>query len=547
MKVKRKLPLLMILLVVVPLLILSAVISLYVSKSSLEARKQSLSDVSSSIANYLEEFYTTQLNDLKFTAQIPAFTAFLNQPDDSIKQDTAQQLLSLSTNLTSVVNRNALIDLSGNVVASSDPNYVGTNLQDSDLFQTLIGQNKDAYNAVVDTSAPGIKCLSMAVKIYDPSQKLIGILNRNVSIGSINQQISQRKVGESGYVYILDSKAEQLSNFEDTTLSNDAQNTLLDNDTTLKKFITDVENNRLKEDTGFFDYSYKGTPILSNYRQIPISNWVIVVSMPQNEVFKEFKTLQLMLLTTTFIIALIALFIGMQIAKTITSPLTYLTEKIKEIQRENFSIRCELPGNNEFHELAENINTMTFSLETSKHELVKTNELLKKFAYIDGLTNIPNRKSMYHTLDTLFKKHNNQALILFDLNGFKAINDTFGHYMGDAALIAVAKILKNITTDDIHPARLGGDEFLIFVSSFSTPADIFSLADDLLKNIRNIKNLKEQAVNLSASMGIAFSSEEIMNRSQWIRQADEAMYNAKHNESVNYSIYEGEYDLFKKI
>ena len=80
MKVKRKLPLLMILLVVIPLLILSSIISIYMSRSSLEMRKQALSDVSESIANYLEEFYKTQMEDLEFTAQIPSFAKSLTDP-----------------------------------------------------------------------------------------------------------------------------------------------------------------------------------------------------------------------------------------------------------------------------------------------------------------------------------------------------------------------------------------------------------------------------------------------------------------------------------
>lgn len=251
-----------------------------------------------------------------------------------------------------------------------------------------------------------------------------------------------------------------------------------------------------------------------------------------------------MLLLTTLTITLVALFIGIQLAKTITNPLTYLTEKIKQIQHENFSVRCEIPGDDEFHELADNINQMTETLEISKHELVKTNELLKKSAYIDGLTNIPNRKSIYHTMDTLFRKYNNQALFLFDLNGFKTINDTFGHHMGDAALNAVAKILKGIASDNVFPARLGGDEFLVFINNYSNPKDVLDLAENILRNIENIKNLREHPVNLSASLGITFLKDDTINRSQWIRQADEAMYDAKHDETSAYAIYEKESDLF---
>lgn len=535
----------MILLVVIPLLILSSIISVYMSRNSLEMRKQSLSDVSESIANFLEEFYKTQMDDLEFTAQIPAFARSLTDPSDSEHLEAAQQLLNISAKTNSVVNRNSIIDLSGNVMASSDPNYQGTNLRDSNMFKTLIEQNKDSYSEVVDTPSNGSKYLSLAIKIYDASQKPIGILNRTVSIGSINQQINQRKVGESGYVYILDSKARELSTIMEEGLPSDgSQENILTQDADLKKFISDVENNRLKNNTGFFTYNYDDVPVIANYKKIPTSGWVVVVCMTQTEIFKEANTLQTMLLFTTLAITLIALFIGIQIAKTITHPLTYLNEKIKQIQHGNFSVRCEIPGDNEFHELAENINQMTESLEVSKHELVKTNELLKKSAYIDGLTNIPNRKSIYHTIDTLFKKYNNQALFLFDLNGFKTINDTFGHHMGDAALNAVSKILKSIASDNIFPARLGGDEFLVFINNYSNPKDVVDLAESILRNIENIKNLREHPVNLSASLGIAFLRDDVINRSQWIRQADEAMYDAKHDEASAYAIYEKEFDLF---
>ena len=212
------------------------------------------------------------MDDLAFTAQIPAFAQSLSNPSDPELLEPAQQLLNISTKTNSVVNRNSIIDLTGNVIASSDPNYQGTNVRDSNMFKTLIEQNKDSYNEVVDTPSNGNKCLSLAIKIYDASQRPIGILNRNVSIGSINQQISQRKVGDSGYVYILDSKAKQLSTIMEEGLSSeDSQKNALNNDADLKKFISDVENNRLKSNTGFFTYNYDGTHVIANYEKIPKS------------------------------------------------------------------------------------------------------------------------------------------------------------------------------------------------------------------------------------------------------------------------------------
>ena len=70
------------------------------------------------------------------------------------------------------------------------------------------------------------------------------------------------------------------------------------------------------------------------------------------------------------------------------------------------------------------------------------------------------------------------------------------------------------------------------------------LAESILRNIENIKNLREHPVNLSASLGITFLKDDTINRSQWIRQADEAMYDAKHDETSAYAIYEKESDLF---
>ncbi len=164
-------------------------------------------------------------------------------------------------------------------------------------------------------------------------------------------------------------------------------------------------------------------------------------------------------------------------------------------------------------------------------ERKRTEEALTHQAHYDKLTHLPNRSLLHDRLCSALARahrHGRQVAVLYiDLDGFKAINDTFNHEVGDQVLIKVAHQLKEALREEDTAARLGGDEFVVLLADLehAEQADIVAkrLIDQLVLNIEQ----DEHQLPLSASIGMAIYPDDADAADSLLRQADEAMYRAK--------------------
>ena len=179
-------------------------------------------------------------------------------------------------------------------------------------------------------------------------------------------------------------------------------------------------------------------------------------------------------------------------------------------------------------ELKRTADELTRSNDEMKH---KENHL-RYMAYHDALTGLPNRKAFVEELDKslCWTKNSNYslALLFVDLDGFKQVNDSLGHDMGDILLVTVAQRLNNCLRGSDTVSRLGGDEFTIILRKIPDPQVAAKIADKILKSITEPIVLENHSARISASIGIAIYPHSANNPESLIRQADAAMYRAKH-------------------
>ncbi|QSZ43093.1 EAL domain-containing protein [Sulfurimonas aquatica] len=157
-------------------------------------------------------------------------------------------------------------------------------------------------------------------------------------------------------------------------------------------------------------------------------------------------------------------------------------------------------------------------------------------AYHDHLTNIGNRRYFLEILESSVRENNDKYtyLLLIDLDYFKTINDTLGHDVGDELLKEVAKRMVNLSDKhDNKVARLGGDEFCILSSDFNTQESCLdgakTFSTELLKEIKNNYNLNGNHLYISASIGVSVVNTTNIAAAEYLKEADMAMYEAKHN------------------
>ncbi len=155
----------------------------------------------------------------------------------------------------------------------------------------------------------------------------------------------------------------------------------------------------------------------------------------------------------------------------------------------------------------------------------------------DGLTTLPNRAHFYETLEHLVDAPGDVAVMLIDLDGFKAVNDSHGHEVGDDLLRAVAGRLRNVVRGDDMVARLGGDEFAIIMQGTLTEAVINRVARNICDILAEPIKIASVTVNISASIGISGRQHGAATAKEMVRQADAAMYRVKHGGRSGYQWY----------
>jgi diguanylate cyclase (GGDEF)-like protein len=173
--------------------------------------------------------------------------------------------------------------------------------------------------------------------------------------------------------------------------------------------------------------------------------------------------------------------------------------------------------------------------------LEQANQELTHLALHDNLTKLPNRTLLEDRIDQAIHKverHGGCFGVLFmDLDGFKPVNDAFGHHLGDLLLREVAGRLRDHLRTEDTLARIGGDEFVL-LASLGEPNDAASLASQLVTLVGSAFEVGGQELRVSTSVGIALYPGDGTTREELLMNADAAMYHAKGAGKNGYSFFE---------
>jgi diguanylate cyclase (GGDEF)-like protein/PAS domain S-box-containing protein len=161
----------------------------------------------------------------------------------------------------------------------------------------------------------------------------------------------------------------------------------------------------------------------------------------------------------------------------------------------------------------------------------------------DSLTNLPNRELFYDRLDHTIaqaKRYKRQVGVLFlDLDGFKVVNDTYGHDTGDVLLQLLSARLKDSLRESDTIARLGGDEFTVIIEPINTLQDAALVADKIITTVHKPFTIKSNTIQVSGSLGISIYPNHGEEAKTLVKKADDAMYRAKEKRNC-YTFYQAD-------
>jgi len=165
-------------------------------------------------------------------------------------------------------------------------------------------------------------------------------------------------------------------------------------------------------------------------------------------------------------------------------------------------------------------------------------EKMKHMATHDELTGLANRVLLKDRINTAINFHKRQqlqiAVLFIDLDGFKTINDTHGHDVGDELLVQVAEKLKMSVRQSDTVVRFGGDEFVLLLTGLHSKSEAAYIADKVLKLMQQAFQLSAERVNIGCSIGIAMYPEDGLSDIELLKIADTLMYRVKANGKNHY-------------
>ena len=179
------------------------------------------------------------------------------------------------------------------------------------------------------------------------------------------------------------------------------------------------------------------------------------------------------------------------------------------------------------------------SISVDISNIKKAEEKLHKLAYYDSLTGIPNRTLFFERLEQAIQKaiaDGSMTILLFmDLDGFKIINDTLGHAVGDILLKEVAARIRACIRKSDMVFRIGGDEFTIILEDVHDVDYVKNMAETIIQTIQIPYYIVSREMTLGVSIGIAIAPEDETSLEGLVRKADAAMYDAKEGGKGRYS------------
>ncbi len=207
----------------------------------------------------------------------------------------------------------------------------------------------------------------------------------------------------------------------------------------------------------------------------------------------------------------------------------YVTAEVMRHRKDGSELPCWLTKNCVRDDGGNIVNYVRVFTDIS--QLKKAQQRLEQFASFDTLTGLPNRRLFDLRLEQVLKRAERSGghlgLLFIDLDGFKSVNDIYGHDAGDALLREVANRLRQSVRAGDSLCRLGGDEFTVIVEDATLPQDAIAVAERIVATLGVTFDIAGRAIRSGASVGIALYPAHARDAATLVKSADVAMYQAK--------------------
>lgn len=359
------------------------------------------------------------------------------------------------------------------------------------------------YNENID-----VYMISYVIPIYRDGD-FLGIIGMDIDFNYIVEKVDSIKVYETGEAYLADE------NFEIIHSKSHAKGTLVKE---LGESLEAKRNEDIINTDTVYTYTFEGIKKKAAFQKLE-NGMLLAVTAPVSEINRTQNKFIAQMLVIVSIAVIVFVFIAWAIARTIVNPLKELNIAAREIANGNLNVSLSCKSKDE-------VGTLSESLQETANQLKIRMDYINSLAYIDKLTNIMNNTAYMQEISSLNsnmqKDGGDFAVFVIDVNGLKAINDTYGHDYGNELIIAAANIITEVFGFK-NVYRIGGDEFAVIKREVSRET-CSELEQEFEKALKN----QTGEIKVSAAIGSAvYDRSTDSSYERVFRRADGEMYKRK--------------------
>lgn len=518
----------------VTIILLTAILSYVIGNRSTTSVEvgigSSLAAEANQMSEKLDQFMWSRSGEIEVLSKLDAF-------QEPVEPAEAGGLLDQLKKSLPVFTWVGFLDKTGNVVASTDRILQGTNISQRPVFQqalkgTFVGDVHDAVllsKLLQSPTGEALQFVDVSVPVMDKQGQTSGVLAAHLSWewsreveASIVNPLKERLKGVE--VFVVSKKDDTILLGPEALTGKRMSDAVLQQARSGKSsYVIEQERGRDSYLTG---YAYG-----DGYLNYPGLGWTVIIRQPADIAFASVHQLERFILISGLLTAAAFALIGWLLATWISRPLRDITRTADQLSS---GADVEIPTSTRFKDVA----ILSASLRGLVNNLTKTETKLSymsDMALHDKLTGLPNRAALdeflAHAVSKAKQKRTTLSFLYMDLDGFKKVNDSFGHAVGDALLQEVAFRLMDCTRDNEIVARLGGDEFVIILntSAGKPMKEAEVVASRIISKINQPILIKGEELRVGCSVGAAVWTPDGGDTTLTLRLADEALYISKRS------------------
>lgn len=391
-----------------------------------------------------------------------------------------------------------------------------------------------------------IMTISYSEPIYK-DDRIIGVCGINIDYNKYKELINSISVYKTGYAFLLNDKFNYLIHKD----FNPKDNLLLTDD---GKY-TYIKDQMLSTTSGIVYTVYKNNEKLIAYSKLS-NGWIVCISALQKEALNGIYDVALLIVLIVLIGIITSAIIAFKVGKKISTPVVKATKFAEKLSKGNLYGYLEVATKDETKLLSEslnlaseNISNLIEELKATEDELIdqiaelkKSEETVRKLAFTNQITSLPNRNALYDQIPLILSKDNNflhlKALLYVDIDNFKMLNDTLGHTLGDKFLYKLSEIFSTYLGENDYLYNIGGDEFAFFLSSVNHLDEVKKFAQTIIDVfIEPLRVCEHEISFLTASIGIVIYPVHGNDIETLLKRADAALSKAKSSGKNRYEFF----------